>query len=102
VWQCCCLLNLQSLYRLVSRLYYSIYTDLIKVVSIEFVNVLCFETLRFVDSCLKNTVRVYRVNVGKAHFPPGEFVRANSKKIGTDPTFSNMSSTFEFTIWVNC
>jgi hypothetical protein len=24
----------------------------------------------------------------KAHFPQGEFVRANFKKIGTDPTFS--------------
>jgi hypothetical protein len=24
----------------------------------------------------------------KARSPPGEFVRANSKKVGTDPTFS--------------
>jgi hypothetical protein len=26
--------------------------------------------------------------LNKAHFPLREFVRANSKKVGTDPTFS--------------
>ena len=29
-----------------------------------------------------------RFNVSKARSPLGEFVRANSKKVGTDPTFS--------------
>jgi hypothetical protein len=35
----------------------------------------------------EHTEKMNEVSV-KPIFPPGEFVRANSKKVGTDPTFS--------------